>query len=165
MDLRYDDCWMIQPSSVQCNQQNWMHGMHLQQWWPIFLAISKLRITDSRWATSFKLSRCLGAVWVWKYISCIAMWTIFLTILVQWARNKEKDSIRTSKQWKRGIKGTGVGAWWLTMASVSYASAQTLHTLGQPKKENSCLRYVSSLRYLKLLALFCFRWLMLLEEA
>ena len=95
MDFRYDNCWMIQPLSVQCNQQNWMHGMHLQRWWTIFVVIPKLRITNYWWATCFKLSRCLGAIWVWKYTSCIAMWIILLTILVQWTRSKEKDSIRT----------------------------------------------------------------------
>ena len=129
--------------------------MHLQWWWPIFLAIPKLRITDSWWATCFKFFRCLGAIWLWKYTSRIAMWIIFLTILVQWARSKENDSIRTSKRWKRGIKGTGVRAWRLATASVWYASARTLNTLGEPEKENSCLRYVSSLRYVKPLALFC----------
>ena len=156
MDLRYDNCWMIQPFSVQCNQQNWMHGMHLQRWWPIFVIIPKLRITGYWWATCFKLSRCLSAIWVWKYTSCIAMWIILLTILMQWTRSKENDSIRTSNWWKRCIKGTGVRAWWLTTAGVRCASAQTLHTLGEPRKENSCLRYVSSFRYLKLIALFCF---------
>ena len=108
--------------------------MDLQRWWPIFLAIPKLRITDFWWATCFKLSRCLGAIWEWQYTYCIAMWIIFLTILVQWERRKENDSIRTSKRWKSGIKGTKVTAWSLTTAGVWYTSAWTLHSLREPKK-------------------------------
>ena len=156
MDLRYDDCWMIQPSSVQCNHQNWMHGMHLQRWWSIFLAIPKLAITESWWANCFKLFRYLGPIWVWKYTSCIAMWIIFLTILVQWARSKENGSIRTSKRWKR------YHLYWSDSMIADYCwcmireCRDTTYSWRAKKKENSCLRYVPSFRFVKLLALFCF---------
>ena len=115
--LRSGNSSEIQISKTQWTKWNWKRERHLFWWWRTLLATIRPETTQNL-STCWLLSEIWAATWASRCTSYFHIWTGFLRTWVQWVTSRGRDSIRTWKRWRQGIRVAGTQSWWLTTVGI-----------------------------------------------
>ena len=68
--------------------------------------------------TCWLLSETWAVTWASRCTTYFHIWTGFLRTWVQWVTSRGRDSIRTWKRWRPGIRVAGTQSWWLNTVGI-----------------------------------------------
>ena len=113
--LRSSSSSEIQSLKTQWMKWNWKRGRHLFWYWRTFLATIR---PETMSTTCWLLSETWAATWVSRCTTYFHIWTGFLRTWVQWVTSQGRDSLRTWKRWRLGIRVARTQSWWPTTVGI-----------------------------------------------
>ena len=129
----------IQSSKTQWTKWNWKRGRHLFWSRRTFLATISPETRQNLSPTCWLLSETWAATWASRCTTIFHIWTGFLKTWVQWVTSRGRDSRRTWKRWRPGIRVTGTHSRWLTSVGIWRENSLTLSIPGVQRNGSSSL--------------------------
>ena len=104
-----------------------------------FLGSNKARNYAELVKTCWMLSETWAATWTSRCTTNFHIWTGFLRTRLQWVTSKGRDSIRTWKRWRPGIRVPRTQLWWLVTVGIWRKTSLPLSIPGAWKNGSSSL--------------------------
>ena len=121
--------------------ENSMNEVKLEEWKALvqvvktFLGNNKARNYAELVNNMLTAFRNLGCNISVKCTTYFYIWTGFLRTWVQWVTSRGRDSIRTWKRWRPGIRVAGTQSWWMTTVGIWRETSLPLSIPGVWKKK------------------------------